>query len=122
MKAQRAWAQLSTMGDVVDIAPFEPQRELGPNCYLGELDLEVGWWHQGSSTPGSVFDADEMSKLITRVSSSPSVCPRLHILAQATSYIGIKVIRYLDFFSRPTSCFRDEWRKIESRRHGCPYH
>ncbi|CAH7687321.1 P-loop containing nucleoside triphosphate hydrolase protein [Phakopsora pachyrhizi] len=66
MKAQRAWAQLSTMGDVVDIVPFDPQRELGANCYLGELDLEVGWWHQGSSTPGSVFDADEMSKLITR--------------------------------------------------------
>lgn len=68
MKAQRAWAQLSTMGDVVDITPFDPQRELGPNCYLGELDLEVGWWHQGSATLGSVFDADEMAKLITRVS------------------------------------------------------
>ncbi|EGG09075.1 uncharacterized protein MELLADRAFT_47546 [Melampsora larici-populina 98AG31] len=66
MKAQRAWAQLSTMGDVVDITPFDPQRELGPNCYLGELDLEVGWWHQGSATLGSVFDADEMAKLITR--------------------------------------------------------
>ncbi|KAG0148761.1 hypothetical protein CROQUDRAFT_654328 [Cronartium quercuum f. sp. fusiforme G11] len=66
MKAQRAWAQLSTMGDVVDITPFDPQRELGANCYLGEIDLEVGWWHQGSSTPGTVFDADEMSKLITR--------------------------------------------------------
>ncbi|MBW0529396.1 hypothetical protein O181_069111 [Austropuccinia psidii MF-1] len=66
MKAQRSWAQLSLMGDVVDIVPFDPQKEMGVNCYLGELDLEVGWWHQGSATHGVVFDADEMAKLITR--------------------------------------------------------
>ncbi|KAH9474008.1 hypothetical protein MJO28_000152 [Puccinia striiformis f. sp. tritici] len=66
MKAQRAWAKLSTMGDIVNITPFDPQRELGSNCYLAELDLELGWWHQGSATPGSVFDAEELSQLITR--------------------------------------------------------
>lgn len=67
MKVQRAWAQLSTMNDVVDVVPFNPSQELGPNCYLGELDIEVGWWHQGSATPGAVFDADDMAKLIVRV-------------------------------------------------------
>lgn len=71
MKAQRAWAQLSTMNDVVDVVPFDPNRELGRNAYLGELDLEVGWWHQGSATPGAVFDADEMSQLIARVRLRP---------------------------------------------------
>jgi hypothetical protein len=71
MKAQRAWAKLSTMGDVVNINPFDPQRELGSNCYLAELDLELGWWHQGSATPGSVFDAEELSQLITRVIQPP---------------------------------------------------
>ncbi|GAA5993797.1 hypothetical protein JCM11641_006066, partial [Rhodosporidiobolus odoratus] len=61
----RQFAQLSQSGDVVDVEPFDPARQLGGDAYLASLDLEVGYWFEKNAQPNA-YSADELQAVFVR--------------------------------------------------------
>ncbi|GAA5874930.1 hypothetical protein JCM8547_003614, partial [Rhodosporidiobolus lusitaniae] len=61
----RQYAQLSQSGDVVDVAPFDPSRELNGDIYLASLDVEVGYWFEKNAQP-TAYSADELQSVFVR--------------------------------------------------------